>query len=202
LAQFVFIPYGTVIEKRQSFIDRAREAGKSPVPVLVTAGRSGRDYATAIAAIAGMDVTLRIICDHAAAIPDTNDDPRVQVLSHCHGDDYLATMASADIVLVPLATTDVSSGQMVLLQAKALARPVIVSDTPTIRDYATPGVDAVLVPIHDPAALRQAIETLLTDQQLRERLQQGAEASFERLHTLDAFYRRQIEVIEDRLTRA
>lgn len=193
--RFVFIPFGTVIEQRSAFIERARQRKRTGPPVLVAAGKSGRDYATLISAIEGLDVSLRIICDYADVLAGLCVDARIEILGHCHGDAYLDELAAADIVIVPLLTGDVSAGQMVLIQAKALGRAIIVTDTPTIRDYATNGVDAVLVPIHDVTAMRKAICAVLGDDALRETLQSGAGESFDRMHRIEVFLARQIEVM-------
>jgi glycosyltransferase involved in cell wall biosynthesis len=60
-----------------------------------------------------------------------------------------------------------------------LASAVIVTDTPTIRDYVTGDHDAVLVPRGDVLALRAAILRLLADAPLRARLSANAQATFD-----------------------
>ncbi|MDP2371482.1 glycosyltransferase family 4 protein [Rhodoferax sp.] len=51
----------------------------------------------------------------------------------------------------------------VLLEAAACARPVVTTDVPGCRDAVDPGVSGVLVPVRDPAALADAIASLLVD---------------------------------------
>ncbi|MCZ2108551.1 MAG: glycosyltransferase, partial [Dehalococcoidia bacterium] len=55
------------------------------------------------------------------------------------------------------------AGQTVLLEAMALGKACVVTDTPGIREYVSDGVDAVLVPPRDPEALRSAVSALLAD---------------------------------------
>jgi glycosyltransferase involved in cell wall biosynthesis len=91
---------------------------------------------------------------------------RVTLLDHCHGAAYLAELAAADIVVVPLAVATISAGQIVIIQAKVLGRPVITTDTVTTRDSAVDGEDALLVPLGD-AALCQRLGANATASYLR-----------------------------------
>ena len=68
------------------------------------------------------------------------------------------------------------TGQTVLLEAMALAKACVVTDTPAMREYAEHDVTALLVPPHDPAALRDAIDRLVDDPDLRHRLGHAARA--------------------------
>ncbi len=198
--RFAFIPYGTAIESRATLIAEARALPKNEGPaVIVTAGKSGRDYATLIAAIKDLDIELRIICDLASAIPPIPEGARVTVLSQCYGPDYLRELASADCVVIPLSAGNISAGQMVLIQAKALGRALITTDTPTVRDYVTDGEDGLLVPISNPLALRAAIKKILADPSLRSRLEANASTSFDRLHSNETAIARQVSAIQDLL---
>jgi glycosyltransferase involved in cell wall biosynthesis len=52
----------------------------------------------------------------------------------------------------------------------AAGLPVVATDIPVLREYLTPGVDALLVPPADPAALAGAMAELMDDDALRLRL--------------------------------
>jgi glycosyltransferase involved in cell wall biosynthesis len=56
-----------------------------------------------------------------------------------------------------------------LLEAAACGRPIVASDVPGCREIARNGVNALLVPPDDPAALAAAIEKLALDPSLRMR---------------------------------
>lgn len=168
--RFVFVPWGGSINRRAELLQRP----SPPMAYLLAAGKSGRDYATLFAAMEGVDAELRVICDYAGALPPVPEGSRIAILSDCHGWDYMQQLAGATIVVVPLAVGDISAGQMVLIQAMGLARPVVATRTPTIADYAEDGQTAVLVPLGDVAALRAAIMTLLGDAALRDRLGRAA----------------------------
>ena len=49
---------------------------------------------------------------------------------------------------------------MSLLEAAACGRPLVATDVPGCREIARPGVNALLVPPDDPAALADAIAAL------------------------------------------
>ncbi|MGI8752845.1 MAG: MSMEG_0565 family glycosyltransferase [Acidimicrobiales bacterium] len=59
---------------------------------------------------------------------------------------------------------------LAVLEAMAAGLPVVTSDLPVFREYLTPGVDALLVPPGDDAALAGALTTLMTDAGERARL--------------------------------
>ncbi|HEY3541227.1 MAG TPA: glycosyltransferase family 4 protein [Gaiellaceae bacterium] len=69
---------------------------------------------------------------------------------------------------------------MVAREAMAHGRPVVASAVGGLRDAIEDGVDGVLVPPRDAAALRAAIERLLGDAELRLRLGAAARAKAER----------------------
>lgn len=65
-----------------------------------------------------------------------------------------------------------------VFQAMAAGRPIITSDTPGIREVLTHGVDAVLVPAGQPAALAAALIALAGDPDARRRLGTAARARY------------------------
>jgi glycosyltransferase involved in cell wall biosynthesis len=57
-----------------------------------------------------------------------------------------------------------------ILEALAIGRAVITTDTPGCRDAVTPGVNGLLIPVRDAHALAQAMEGLVTDRALVEQM--------------------------------
>jgi glycosyltransferase involved in cell wall biosynthesis len=193
--RFVFVPYSLDIESRERLIAEAAARSRGPRPVVVSAGRSGRDYAMLVEAMAGVDAELRIVCDYADALPPPPYAADVTVLRDCYDERYLHELLAADVVVVPLAATDISAGQMVMIQAMCLGRPLLVTDTPSIRDYVTDGHDALLTPARDAAAMRDDIRRLLADPALRERLGRNAAETFARNHSTRGFLTRMLSSI-------
>ena len=89
-------------------------------------------------------------------------------------------MASAGIVLGIFGRS--AKAQRVVpnkvFQAMAAGRPIVTADTPGIREVLTHGVDAVLVPAGQPAALAAALIALAGDPDARRRLGEAARARY------------------------
>jgi glycosyltransferase involved in cell wall biosynthesis len=82
----------------------------------------------------------------------------------------------AEIVVLPLVDTLYPGGITTLLEAFACGKAVVVSDARGVRDYLSDGVNCLVVPCGDAIALREAVERLVADPEMRERLGQGARA--------------------------
>jgi colanic acid/amylovoran biosynthesis glycosyltransferase len=85
-------------------------------------------------------------------------------------------LADADLFLLPSVTEGISTA---VLEAMATELPVIVSDVGGMREAITDGVDGLLVPARDVDALKDAIERLAKDTQLRDELGKNARARVE-----------------------
>jgi glycosyltransferase involved in cell wall biosynthesis len=86
---------------------------------------------------------------------------------------------------------------MVAREAMAHGRAVVASDVGGLRDAIDDGVDGLLVPPRDVAALRAALERLLGDPELRARLGAAARAKAEREWSRDAMADALVRVYED-----
>ena len=141
-------------------------------PLLISAGAAGRDYETFVDAVRDLDVDVRI-ASGSSWIEDaeTFDMPKNVVMKTA------GTMAGlrdlyvkADVVVVPLHDTFHATGYSVIMEAMAMGRAVISTATKCPSDFLINDETGLLVPPGDPAALRQAVERLLGDEALREKL--------------------------------
>jgi glycosyltransferase involved in cell wall biosynthesis len=195
--RFVFVPWGTNVAIRDTLL-QSPSMPADGAEYIVSAGRSGRDYATLARAMTGVPLPLRIICDYAplvSALP--NPDGRISILANCYGDDYVRALYHARVVVIPLKVDDISAGQMVLLSAMALGKPVVITRTATTTDYATDGVDALLVERGDSEAMRAAILRILEDPMLAARLGARAIAIFNRDYTTERFVANVLSVVTE-----
>lgn len=90
-----------------------------------------------------------------------------------HVDDMPALLASVDMVVLPSYREGLPKG---LIEAAACALPIVTTNVPGCREVVTDGVDGLLVPPRDPAALASAIARLQDDPVLAKRLGHAARA--------------------------
>jgi hypothetical protein len=198
--EFIFVPWGGHVPSAER-IEALTPAGPpaEDLPRIVAAGRSGRDYPTLARAAEGLPCRLNIICNEQSALGGVEPSPRLRILADCFGMDYLAQLLRADIVAVPLRVENISAGQMVIIQAMALGRPLVVTRTPTIGDYLEDGVNALLVPRGDVTAMAAALRRLLDDPALAAALGQRAQEDYLRRFTQEAHLRAVVQAIRKRL---
>jgi glycosyltransferase involved in cell wall biosynthesis len=129
-------------------------------------GQELRDYPTLVEAVRGLEVDVVI----AAASPwskreDTSTGlhipPNVTVRA-CDQFELRQLYADAALVVVPLQQTDFQAGITTILEAMSMARAVICTLTTGQTDTIVEGETGRYVPPSDPAALRTAIEDLLS----------------------------------------
>lgn len=99
---------------------------------------------------------------------------------HGHVSDIRDVWAHADIAVLPAITRE--GLPRAVLEAASSARPLVVTDVPGCRHVVRHGVDGLIVPPSDPAALASALERLINDPALRSAM--GASA---RARVLDGF---------------
>jgi glycosyltransferase involved in cell wall biosynthesis len=96
--------------------------------------------------------------------------------------------ARAAVVVVPLQPgTDYAAGVNAVLEAMAMQKPLIVSDTPGIRDYVAANETARLVPPGDPDALACALSELLEDRAHAHALARNARRVIDDGRNLDGY---------------
>jgi glycosyltransferase involved in cell wall biosynthesis len=74
---------------------------------------------------------------------------------------------------------------LVLIEAMAASIPIVATNVPGIRDVVKDGQTGILVPLGDPQELAQAINRLIGDEPLRNRLIQAAQADVRKRFTWD-----------------
>jgi glycosyltransferase involved in cell wall biosynthesis len=108
---------------------------------------------------------------------------------------------TADLTVAVLPSLREAQG-ISLLEAMARRIPVVASDVGGIPEVVTDGVDGLLVPPADPAALAYALVRLLRDSGLRERLGEAGYRTVADRFSIDAQVRRIEAVYDEELARA
>ena len=82
-----------------------------------------------------------------------------------HVDDMQPLLAQADIVVLPSYR---EGTPRILIEAAAMAIPIVATDIAGCRGLVQDGINGLLVPVKDAAALAAALQRLLADQKLRQ----------------------------------
>ncbi|WP_434782463.1 glycosyltransferase family 4 protein [Ferrovum myxofaciens] len=189
--RFEYIPYGLHISVDADPSEEQRTLEKKNFPdagdYILSAGRSGRDYATLFKAVAPLPIALHVVCDSEFALSGLEVPANVLLLRNCYDKAYVQELKNALFVVIPLQVNDISAGQMVLIQAMAFSKPAIITRTPTVEEYVTEGVDSILVKRGDVVELREAIQRLLSDQGFKEKLGAHANATYKSKFCMKAY---------------
>jgi len=120
-----------------------------------------------------------------------------------HRDDMPSVMSRASVVVLP--SYHGEGLPRALLEAAAAARPIITTDTEGCREIGRNGVNGLLVPVRDAAALAEAILRLLNDPELRARMGREGRRIVEQEFSLEIVIRRTLALYDrifDELTAA
>jgi phosphatidylinositol alpha-mannosyltransferase len=150
-------------ELRLLFVGRAEE--RKGLPVLLRA----------FEALQGVGVRARLTVvgpTEAEVAPYLLDTRGVEVLGRVTDEEKWRLLHEADLLCAP--SLGGESFGMVLTEAFAAGTPVVASDIAGYRDVARDGIDGVLVPPGDPAALGEALHDLAVDPERRARMGEQA----------------------------
>lgn len=145
-------------------------------------GKSNRDYSFLVNALSNTDYRLIIACDELTQ-PDADN---IKVFHNTFGNDMLRLMGRAHGVIIALDNEHVSSGQLVMLQAMSLSKPIVITRSDSITDYVKNEVNALVID-KTKTALLQAIDKLDKDADLYHRISTASKEQFESLHSMASF---------------
>lgn len=106
----------------------------------LSVGRSNRDYRYLIDNWNDSYGRLKIITD---LLIDT-DKESVSIIKNCYDQDYYDILKDCYALIVPLEDTNISSGELVTIQANMFGKPVIASYNITLRNYIEDGVNGYM----------------------------------------------------------
>ena len=170
LARIRYIPFPWRSVRTEQLPPAAAE------PLVVSIGRALCDWPTLFEAARGADWPLVVACarDDLPAVTALNADGRATVLCDIEQREAEELLRRATLSVISMREARRSQGHARLRDAVDAGVPVVASDTMSLRDYALDGQTALLVPPGDPERLRAAIDRLMEDPDLRERLGRGA----------------------------
>jgi glycosyltransferase involved in cell wall biosynthesis len=168
----------------------------SPKSYILSAGRTGRDYHVLAQAVNHLPVDIVVISDHNS-IRGINFPDNTKILINISWHKYLELLQKCWFVVVPLQELVKSTGQVVILEAMALGKPVIASEAVGTSDYINSGHTGILVPPDDPLSLRKAICSLLNNQHLQEEISLNALKFIKENCTFDIYVRKILDTAEE-----
>ncbi|HEY7960765.1 MAG TPA: glycosyltransferase family 4 protein [Solirubrobacteraceae bacterium] len=139
----------------------SQESSASEPYVLAIGRDRSRDHRTLLDAVRGTDIPVLLVAPQsqlAALAP-----PNVRVLESVDHRGYRDLLARAAVVAVPTTAPRYPSGQTVVLEAMAMGKALVTSDSPAMRDYVQDGRTGLLTAPGEPRALAEALAALLAD---------------------------------------
>jgi len=165
---------------------------------IFSAGKTGRDYKVLADALRGTGIDAVIVSDdiHVEGI---DLPPNVTVRKNIPYSEYMELLEKSILVVVPLKRLVKSTGQVVVLEAQALGKPVIVTETVGTLDYIEHGANGILVPPEDVESLRKAIIELISCPSARDSLARNGLERIHRSHTFEVYIRQILLTAEEAL---
>lgn len=166
--RFHYIPLGINEIKPQRVIEELRKQ-----QYILAVGRSNRDYDYLVNSLLNTNYKLEIICDnyHNDSLTDN---------IHIHNDvyeDMPLWMHNCYCVVIPLKNPNVSSGQLVMLQALQMGKPIIATRGAALNDYINDGLNGITID-NTKDALLEALYRLYNENSLYKRLSENGRKNF------------------------
>jgi glycosyltransferase involved in cell wall biosynthesis len=192
-------------EKEQDAV-LLREAGLdlSPdAPVIASAGLEFRDYGTLLGGAGSLVSNAQVVI--AAASPwskRTNTASNVELPPNAHvvsltPQQLRALYRRSTAVALPLYDVDFQAGSLVAYEAMACGKPVVITRTRGQNDIVQEGTTGFYVPVGSTEKMIAALNTLLLQPALTQRLGEEARRVVERGLNLDTYLQRMAEIVRE-----
>ena len=140
---------------------------------IFTAGSSNRDYDFLISALENTAYNVKIACK---GLKYKHHSSNIEILD-VFSDKMLEYLFNSRIVVIPLKDLDISSGQLMILQAMQLGKPIIVSNNKGVYDYIDDGETGFIIN-NEKDILIDKIEALYKDDKFYELISQNQKKRF------------------------
>jgi len=172
--KFVYVPLG--IEKMTNLqIDNKLRQQK----YILSVGRSNRDYRFLYETLKDTEFQVKILSNSVNLLPTDN----IKIHTNVFGQEMYHLLNNCFCVVIPLADPEISSGQLVLLQAMQLGKPCIVTESKGISDYITNDYNGIIIK-KEKEALIKALQKLFSNDNLYIIMSQNAILEYEKKYSL------------------
>ena len=165
---------------------------------VLSIGRTARDLDTLMLAAPHFQAPLVLVVGKNDPLPEKLP-PLVQVFRDISLAESHEKLRRAAVVVIPLLPAGRSTGQVVLFEAMALGKPVVVTRVTGTQDYIRDGENGLLVEPGDAIGMAKAINRLLHDPGFSSQLAQSALKDCQTTLHAEEHARRKLDAIADLL---
>jgi glycosyltransferase involved in cell wall biosynthesis len=145
-------------------------------PYVVALGGEARDFATLCDAARRLPKISFVLIVRPTSLDSIAVPDNVTVHVNLPFADAWSLVWHAEAALIPLRSQQTPNGLVTLVGGMHLAKAQVVTDSAGLSDYVEDGRTALLVPAGDSRAFAAAIERLMSDPVLRDRIGEQAQA--------------------------
>jgi glycosyltransferase involved in cell wall biosynthesis len=170
--------------------------------LVLAVGRDlARDYATFLAAVRDVDARVVVVAVRERNLAGLHVPSHVELRERVPWHELRDLYSRAGCVVIALRRPEYAygseaSGVTTLLEAEAMAAPLVATARPVLNEYLTHGESALLVPPENPRALRAAITSLLDDPELAAAFGKAGRRRVAARHTMDDMAARLAPVLQ------
>lgn len=189
--KIAFIPYGVDL-------DYFKPQGNEVAGIFAPGRDPDRDLKTLFKAAEGLGVGV-LVTTHASRLEKLRPLPSFVVHRTLSVEELKEEYAKAKVVVIPLDTStglNNAMGISALYEALAMGKAIVATRTEAMESYITDGVNGLLVEEGSVEAMGEALSRVVTDAQLRSRLERGARAYAEAHLDADACTKKLAEYFE------
>lgn len=157
---------------------------------IFSTGRSNRDYTFLTEAFANTQYTLKIACDY---LEKTQRATNIEILDDCHREAMIDVLKNCFCVCIALDNPHISAGQLVILQATQLGKPVIITQSNGVIDYIIDGYNGYIIE-KDKVQLLTILDRIYNDRQLYNELSRNCRKSFIAKHSMKSMAKHLIDL--------
>lgn len=128
-SKIFFVPYGQVSEIKSKSIAIAAE-----IPYFFSGGTSNRDYSTLMSVALKIKYNFVVACTRKD-VAGMNVPDNIRIFYDAYGEKFDLLMKSSYAVVLTLKNPDISSGQIVLLKAMEIGKPIVATRSAGTQDY-------------------------------------------------------------------
>ncbi len=193
-APFTFLPYTVDV----GFYKPVPPRPDTERYVLSVGRDLGRDFTTLVEALRGTGLRLKLVTLPYLLPQGASSEPFIDIKERVSYAELFELYANATVVVVPLTQSLLyPSGIRAVLEGALLEKAVISTYTPVLEEYMTHDEEIVYVKPRSVEELREAITSLVNDDERRTRIERNAKRRALREFGMENFARGLIGVLHD-----